>query len=123
MPVGCVFSMNVNPFQCVEVRTFLRVIKYLHSVVDGIEGMCVFVEMCKSGRVACGYAGGLLNSITQITVFLYVRTMSVLLSHDNITPFTSEKNHTFRSRKYHSFYVTTILFLMSWLLIIFWICS
>ena len=45
--------MNVKPFKCVEVSTFLMVIDYLHGVIDGIEGMCVIVEMlCKSGRVA-----------------------------------------------------------------------
>ena len=53
MVIGCAFSMNVKLFKCVEVSTFLMVIQYLHGVVDGIEGMCVIIEMlCKSGRVA-----------------------------------------------------------------------
>jgi len=52
MVIGCAFSMNVKPFECVEVSTFLMVI-YPHGVVDGIEGMCMFIEMlCKSGRPA-----------------------------------------------------------------------
>ena len=52
MVIGCAFIINVKPFECVEVSTFLMVIQ-LHCVVDRIRGMCVFVEMlCRSGRVA-----------------------------------------------------------------------
>ena len=35
--------MNVKPFECVEVSTFMVI--FLLGVVDGMEGMCVFFEM------------------------------------------------------------------------------
>ena len=51
--IGCVFSMNVISFNCVEVCTSLVLMQYLHGVFNGVEGVCMFIEMlCEFGTAA-----------------------------------------------------------------------
>jgi hypothetical protein len=91
--------------------------------------------VCRSS--SCGYAGGLLNSITHITVFKslghtvrckgdipfvsrqyhssYVTTISLLLCHDSVTPFMS---HCYSLLGRFLVFQLVILLLMSRLLII-----
>ena len=50
---GGVICVNIIPFNCLRVCTFLMVLQYLRSVVDSTNGMSLFNEVLgKFGGVA-----------------------------------------------------------------------
>jgi len=50
--------MNVKSLNCVQVGSFLVVLRHLHNVVYVTEGMCFFIKVfCENGCVAIGTEG------------------------------------------------------------------